>query len=1569
MYSAVSARLRSECFGFSRYTRRMSSMGANPFEALRKRLGETPKQYFALRELNDPRLLELPYSIRVLLESAVRNCDDYSTTRGHVESILGWSETSTKQTEIPFVPARVLLQDFTGVPTIVDLAAMREYVASAGKDPKSINPLVPVDLVIDHSVQVDFSRDSDALKRNQDTEMSRNSERFRFLKWGAQTFENTLIIPPGSGIVHQVNLEFLARSIFDRDGLLYPDSVVGTDSHTTMINGLGVLGWGVGGIEAEATMLGQPISMVLPQVVGFELVGKPAHDVFSTDIVLAITSILRSGAGVVGKFVEFVGEGVKHLSLADRATIANMAPEYGATMGFFPIDGLTLDYLAQTGRPSEKVELLDLYARENHLHAGVGDASRIKYSSMVRLDLSTLRPSIAGPKRPQDNILVASVKEKFGELLTTKDTKGYGVEAASRPSTFSYKGRDYQLDHGSVVIASITSCTNTSNPSVMLAAGMLAKAAVEHGLQVAPYIKTSLSPGSKTVTRYLELSGLIDPLEQLGFYIAGYGCMTCIGNSGELDPEVSECIAENGLVACSVLSGNRNFEGRVHPFTRANFLASPPLVIAYALAGRINIDLVKEPLGVSAKTGQPIFLRDLLPSKESVAAFEQQFLKPELFKEVYANITHGSEAWRALEAPKSELYPWDPASTYIHHPPYFNNMGAPLQSAISEARVLLLLGDSITTDHISPAGNIAKTSPAAQFLLARGVEPRDFNSYGSRRGNDEVMVRGTFANIRLSNLLCPNQGPKTVYLPTGEVLSVFDASERYRADGTSLIVVAGKEYGTGSSRDWAAKGPALLGVRAIIAESFERIHRTNLVGFGILPLQFLPGETAASLGITGHEKFTIEGIDRLAPGDLVRVSCDSGLSFEVRCRIDTALEQQYFAHGGILHYTINVQCVARSRARRLSDFVHGPLQVLAQRLRRQAEGGVHRRLVRLAVLAAAHPRQLDPPVALPVLLEEVLHVRVLHPRGAGDVRVEQQLPRRGVLGRRGGRLRGPGRAHGQKQLYYVLRLARPHAIQPTSTSVRRGNPYRSLASRNAISDGFVEMSFPSTSCPSAPCTREHASPLNVLDVGRQRRGGPPRQPHGRQRRPPVCRVDVGVVAEDEEAVVLLLDVRRDERAERPPLGLHEVRAQNLDPRAHELVHVRVVEYQPVGHRVRPLEEPRQDALPLQPELPRGVPLEQAQRQQRPRAGAAYHVEVVPDLGVAPRDGADALLDRVERRQRRGPQVVAAVDREDAQPQVGAEAQRHRQAPVAVADLVQHLRQDLGAVAAQGEVPLVQERHAVLAEGVVRHEGVAVLAARGPPGDGAQRVLFAPAVEHLVAELDLERVQIVLLLLRRPRRPQEHRVEPPLLQRHVRPVPGVHHPLDRRVLPAGPSLRRPEVVPQILQRIRFAIALRQQLLVRVRRPRHARVDVKGAEHCLSPEVLLLRLLVRVAREHVRIRFRLVLRRLPRLRRPRRAPRAHRLFPFRRRLRVLPAHRGVRQLARGHFLRPRGGARLSRIIAHRRLVLEIRRARGIHPRGLLVAQVVGAVEVPGVELVVEALLRTGLFSCIRHIYRAP
>ncbi|EKX74225.1 aconitate hydratase, putative [Theileria equi strain WA] len=891
--------------------RKMSSLRTNPFEKLKRSLKGTDKQYFALPDLQDPRLLELPYSIRVLLEAAVRNCDEYSTTSGDVEKILGWSKNSLNKTEIPFIPSRVLLQDFTGVPTIVDLAAMREFVSKAGKDPKCINPLVPVDLVIDHSVQVDFSRNAKALKLNQETEMSRNSERFRFLKWGAQTFKNTLIVPPGSGIVHQVNLEFLARSLFEKDGLLYPDSVVGTDSHTTMINGLGVVGWGVGGIEAEATMLGLPISMVLPEVVGFELVGRPAENVFSTDIVLAITSILRSGPGVVGKFVEFTGEGVKHLTLADRATIANMAPEYGATMGFFPIDDLTLDYLRQTGRSPERVELLDKYARENCLHAGAAPNTTIKYTSVIRLDLSTLKPSIAGPKRPQDNIEVTKVKSTFSTLLTSKDTKGYGVESDNKPSKFTYKGEDYELNHGSVVIASITSCTNTSNPSVMLAAGLLAKAAVEHGLSVKPYIKTSLSPGSKTVTRYLELSNLIDPLEKLGFYIAGYGCMTCIGNSGELDPEVSECINNNSLVVASVLSGNRNFEGRVHPHTRANFLASPPLVVAYALAGRINIDLATEPLGVSKKTGKHVYFKDLMPSKELVAQVETDHVKAELFNEVYHNITEGSDSWKALEAPKSELYPWDPESTYIHHPPFFADMSLkelkPV-SPIKDASVLLYLGDSITTDHISPAGNIAKGSAAAQFLTSKNVLPKDFNSYGSRRGNDEVMARGTFANIRLSNLLCPNQGPKTIHHPTGQLMNIFDASQLYKNSNTNLIVVAGKEYGTGSSRDWAAKGPALLGVRAIIAESFERIHRTNLVGCGILPLQFMDGQNAASLGIKGTEKFTIEITKKLGPGEVVNVVTDTGLSFQTKCRIDTQIEGEYYAHGGILQYVLRKIC-------------------------------------------------------------------------------------------------------------------------------------------------------------------------------------------------------------------------------------------------------------------------------------------------------------------------------------------------------------------------------------------------------------------------------------------------------------------------------------------------------------------------------------------------------------------------------------------------------------------------------------------------------------------------------------
>ncbi|KAK2198112.1 bifunctional Aconitase-Iron-responsive element-binding protein 2/Aconitase family [Babesia duncani] len=806
MHYLTFTRKEAHRLGLWSFPRAFSMMANNPFDRLKLNLGDTNKKYYALKNLNDNRLLQLPYSIRILLESTVRNCDEYSITSEHVERILGWFKNSMCQTEIPFVPARVLLQDFTGVPTIVDLAAMREFVAKSGKDPKVINPLVPVDLVIDHSIQVDFSRNSQALGMNQEAEIMRNSERFRFLKWGAKTLENTTIVPPGSGIVHQVNLEYLARSIFDKDGVLYPDSVVGTDSHTTMINGLGVLGWGVGGIEAEATMLGQPISMVLPQVVGFELVGKPKDGVFSTDIVLAITSTLRKGPGVVGKFVEFIGEGVQHLSLADRATIANMAPEYGATMGFFPVDDLTLDYLLKTGRPKERVALINQYCRENLLHVAACDAKEIRYNSMVKLDLSTLEPSIAGPKRPQDNILVKNVAPTFTRLL--QDEKGYQVANIRQPSSFTYKNEQYTLDHGSVVIAAITSCTNTSNPSVMLGAGMLAKAAVEHGLQVKPYIKTSLSPGSKTVSKYLELSGLIEPLEKLGFFTAGYGCMTCIGNSGELDPEVATCITENSLVVSSVLSGNRNFEGRVHPLTRANFLASPPLVIAYALAGTINIDLTKDPLGVSKLTGNPVYLKDLLPNKAAIADLENKYIKAELFNSIYRDITIGSDSWRAIQCPQGELYPWDLNSTYIHHPPFFQNMeldSTPKIGPIQNARVLLLLGDSITTDHISPAGNIAKNSPAAQFLMERNIQPKDFNSYGSRRGNDEIMTRGTFANIRLSNLMCPNQGPVTIHHPTGEIKSVFDVAAKYRSSGDKLVIIAGKEYGTGSSRDWAAK--------------------------------------------------------------------------------------------------------------------------------------------------------------------------------------------------------------------------------------------------------------------------------------------------------------------------------------------------------------------------------------------------------------------------------------------------------------------------------------------------------------------------------------------------------------------------------------------------------------------------------------------------------------------------------------------------------------------------------------------------------------------------------------------
>ncbi|XP_029942483.1 cytoplasmic aconitate hydratase [Salarias fasciatus] len=888
----------------------MAATSNNPFLHLVEPLDSSrpEQQFYNLSKLGDPRYDRLPFSIRVLLESAVRNCDGFLVKRSDVENILDWKQTQTHSVEVPFRPARVILQDFTGVPAVVDFAAMRDAVTKLGGDPEKINPVCPVDLVIDHSIQVDFNRKSDSVQKNQDLEFDRNKERFQFLKWGSRAFRNMRIIPPGSGIVHQVNLEYLARVVFSRDGFFYPDSLVGTDSHTTMIDGLGVLGWGVGGIEAEAVMLGQPISMVLPEVVGYRLHGSPDALITSTDIVLTVTKHLRQ-VGVVGKFVEFFGPGVAQLSIADRATIANMCPEYGATAAFFPVDAVSVQYLAQTGREPETLSSITKYLKAVSMFRDYTDQTQDPdFTQVVDLDLGSVVPCCSGPKRPQDRIPVSDMKTDFETCLGAKQGfKGFQVDperhAASVP--FQFGGSEYRLSHGSVVIAAITSCTNTSNPSVMLGAGLLAKKAVECGLSVKPYIKTSLSPGSGVVTYYLKESGVMDYLSQLGFEVVGYGCMTCIGNSGPLPEPVVEAITQGDLVAAGVLSGNRNFEGRVHPNTRANYLASPPLVIAYAIAGTVRIDFQQEPIGVNSE-GREVFLRDIWPSREEVQAVERAFVIPSMFKEVYQKIESVNERWNSLVAPSDKLYTWDPQSTYIKSPPFFDGLTMELQPprSISGAAVLLNLGDSVTTDHISPAGNIARNSPAARYLTGRGLSPRDFNSYGSRRGNDAVMARGTFANIRLLNKFLNKQAPQTVYLPTGETMDVFDAAERYRESGVPLIVLTGREYGSGSSRDWAAKGPFLLGVRAVLAQSYERIHRSNLVGMGVVPLEFLPGDSADSLGLTGRERYSVLFPEKLTPRMNVTVQLDTGKTFEVRMRFDTDVELAYFHHGGILNYMI-----------------------------------------------------------------------------------------------------------------------------------------------------------------------------------------------------------------------------------------------------------------------------------------------------------------------------------------------------------------------------------------------------------------------------------------------------------------------------------------------------------------------------------------------------------------------------------------------------------------------------------------------------------------------------------------
>ncbi|MEZ4254641.1 MAG: aconitate hydratase AcnA [Polyangiales bacterium] len=848
----------------------------------------------------------LPFSIRVLLENLLRNEDGKTVTRDDIEAVAKWDPKAKPSRRLPTAPRAMLLQDFTGVPCVVDLAAMRDAFARMGGDPARINPLQPVDLVIDHSVQVDsYSGTLRSFEDNVKREFERNTERYQFLKWGQQAFKNMRVVPPGTGIVHQVNLEYLAPVVFrgEKDGraVAYPDTLVGTDSHTTMINGLGVLGWGVGGIEAEAAMLGQPVAMLLPQVIGFKLTGKLKEGATATDLVLTVTEMLRK-KGVVEKFVEFYGPGLDHLALADRATIANMAPEYGATMGFFPVDAETIAYLRASGRDEAQVELVERYAKEQGLFR-TAESPEPRFTDTLTLDLGEVVPSIAGPKRPQDRVRLSDSKTEWAKALEAL-TAGKG---AGKSEPVTHNGGTFELENGSVVIAAITSCTNTSNPSVMLAAGLLAKKAVEKGLMVKPWVKTSLAPGSQVVTEYLTKTGLLESLNALRLNVVGYGCTTCIGNSGTLDAPVSDAIKKSGVVAVSVLSGNRNFEGRVNPQCRANYLASPPLVVAYALAGTMNIDLGSEPIGQD-KAGKDVYLRDIWPSQKEIADTLREGVSRQQFLDRYGEVFKGPEEWRAVNAPAGDRFEWQESSTYIRKAPFFDevNKGAPpARHDIRGARALAVLGDSVTTDHISPAGNIALESPAARYLEEHSVGARDFNSYGARRGNHEVMMRGTFANIRLKNALVPGvEGNATRYLPKNEQTSIYDASVKYQADGTPLIVLAGKEYGTGSSRDWAAKGVLLLGVKAVIAESYERIHRSNLIGMGVLPLQYAPGENRESLGLSGEETFTITGIeDGLTPGKRLKVDA-SGKTFEVVCRIDNRQEVEYYLHGGILPYVL-----------------------------------------------------------------------------------------------------------------------------------------------------------------------------------------------------------------------------------------------------------------------------------------------------------------------------------------------------------------------------------------------------------------------------------------------------------------------------------------------------------------------------------------------------------------------------------------------------------------------------------------------------------------------------------------
>jgi aconitate hydratase A / 2-methylisocitrate dehydratase len=886
-----------------------------------------------------PEAARLPYTLRILLENALRHGESADT-----DALLGWRPDAEPTDEISFRPARVLLQDFTGVPAIVDLAAMRDAMQELGGDPSQINPLLPAELVIDHSVQVDEYATARAIFRNAELEFERNRERYAFLRWGQTAFDNFKVVPPNTGIVHQVNLEYLARVVESRDGQAFPDTLVGTDSHTTMVNGLGVLGWGVGGIEAEAAMLGEAISMLVPQVVGFRLTGELPEGSTATDLVLTVTQLLRQ-TGVVGKFVEYFGPGLSGLALADRATIGNMSPEYGATCGFFPVDGKTLEYMRLTGRDDARLSLVEAYCRENLLWHD--ESSEPEYSTVVELDLASVEPSLAGPRRPQDRVALRDAKQSFVQTLpsfgigdgelgyadgdkavadtfpasdpTVEQDPGHGpigqqaalppadaTSAEPQPSSIRVRmnGDEFELEHGSVVIAAITSCTNTSNPQVMVGAGLLAKNAVERGLERKPWVKSSLAPGSKVVTEYYEQAGLTEYLDALGFQTVGYGCTTCIGNSGPLPEPISEAVGEGDLVVCSVLSGNRNFEARIHPEVKANYLASPPLVVAYALAGRMDIDLVNEPLG-SDRDGNDVFLHDIWPSADDIQRTITDSVRGDMFSRTYADVFTGDENWRALPVPEGDLFAWDESSTYVRRPPYFDGMERSPGSVddIHGARCLVVVGDSVTTDHISPAGSIRPDSPAGRYLIEHGVERKDFNSYGSRRGNHEVMVRGTFANVRLKNQLVPgSEGTWTVHVPGGEEMTIYEASERYLADGTPLVVLAGKEYGSGSSRDWAAKGPTLLGVRAVIAESYERIHRSNLLMMGILPLQFMDGESRESLGLSGREEFAVVGVENGEARE-VTVRADEQ-EFRARVRLDTPREREYMRHGGILQYVL-----------------------------------------------------------------------------------------------------------------------------------------------------------------------------------------------------------------------------------------------------------------------------------------------------------------------------------------------------------------------------------------------------------------------------------------------------------------------------------------------------------------------------------------------------------------------------------------------------------------------------------------------------------------------------------------